>query len=79
MILTKLEMVSGGFVKPKEPSLKFLLRSNLWNPVKTINFLYNPLWSLEDIKVSDKAWNGLGEPLGSLTRNFNEIGQQESC
>ena len=75
-------MVSGGFVKPKEPSLKFLLRLNLWNPVKTINFLHDPLWSLEDIKVPDKAWNGfmgLGEPLGSLTRNFVEIGQQESC
>ena len=64
-------MMSGGFVKPKEPSLNILLRSNLWNPVKTINFLYDPLWSL-------KVWNGdkgLGEPLRSFTKNFIKIWQ----
>ena len=43
----KAEMVSGGLKQPKKPSLKLFLRLNLGSPVKTINFLYGPLWSLE--------------------------------
>ena len=80
--MIKLKMVSGGFEKPKEPSLKVLLRSNLWNPVKTIHFLYGPLRSLKDMEVPDKAGNGIrgpGEPLGSYTKNFVKLGQQVPC
>ena len=55
-IMIKLEMVSGGLEKPKEPSLKLLLRSNLWSPVKTIHFLYGPLWSLEGHGGSWQSW-----------------------
>ena len=42
--------------KPNEPSLKHLLRSNLWNPVKTIHFLYGPLWSLEGHGSPWQSW-----------------------
>ena len=62
--------------------LKVLLRSNLWNPVKTIHFLYGPLRSLKDMEVPDKAGNGIrgpGEPLGSYTKNFVKLGQQVPC
>ena len=55
-IMIKLEMVSGGLEKPKEPSLKLLLRSNLWSPVKTIHFLYGPLWSLGGYGGSWQSW-----------------------
>ena len=73
-----LEMVSGGFGMPSEPSLKLSLRSNLWNPFKTLHFLKGPLGVLEDIEVLDQAKNDV-KGLGSFTKNFVKIGQQDPC
>ena len=45
----------------------------------SFKFLYG---DLEDMKLPEKACDGvrgLGEPLGSFTKNFVEIGQQGPC
>ena len=63
--LIKLELVSGVLEKPNEPSKKLLLWSNLWNPVKNINFLYDPLWSLE-------GYWGSWKSLGSSHKKFRQ-------
>ena len=52
--LMDLEMGSYEWEYRCEASVKFLLRSNIRNPVKTPPFLHVSSWSLHDKKVPDE-------------------------
>ena len=65
--MIKLEVVSGGLEKPKEPSLKLLLRWNLWNIVKIKHFLYE-FWRTYRFLTKLEMVSWPEETLGSFTK-----------